>query len=103
MKVKDALQLLATLGFVSTAAFSEHHEGGKHMEKAMKNDKVKCYGVAKAGKNDCGNKSGTHSCAGLAKKDYDKGEWKYAKSRKKCTQMQAMVVKKKLDKVKTKG
>lgn len=29
----------------------------------------KCYGVVKAGKNDCGNKSGTHSCAAQAKED----------------------------------
>jgi uncharacterized membrane protein len=25
---------------------------------------VKCYGVSKAGENDCANKAGTHSCAG---------------------------------------
>ncbi len=37
--------------------------------------KEKCYGVAKAGKNDCG--TSTHSCAGQAKKDNDPGEWKY--------------------------
>ena len=29
----------------------------------------KCYGVAKAGKNDC--KAGKHSCAGQATKDRD--------------------------------
>ncbi len=38
-------------------------------------DKEKCYGVVKAGKNDCGNKAGTHSCAGQATVDGDKGEW----------------------------
>lgn len=37
----------------------------------------KCYGVVKAGKNDCGNLSGTHSCAGNAKIDGDPGEWLY--------------------------
>ena len=36
---------------------------------AGKDDKVKCYGVAKAGKNDCATAS--HSCAGAAKKDND--------------------------------
>lgn len=30
-----------------------------------------CYGIAKAGKNDCANKKTTHSCAGKAKKDGD--------------------------------
>lgn len=37
--------------------------------------KEKCYGVVKAGKNDCGNASKTHSCAGLAEVDGDGGEW----------------------------
>jgi uncharacterized membrane protein len=32
-------------------------------------DMEKCYGVAKAGKNDC--KAGSHSCAGSATKDRD--------------------------------
>lgn len=35
--------------------------------------KEKCYGVAKAGKNDCGTAS--HSCAGMAKTDNDPNEW----------------------------
>lgn len=33
----------------------------------------KCYGVAKAGKNDCAN--GVHSCAGQATKDMDKSSF----------------------------
>ena len=35
----------------------------------------KCYGIAKAGQNDCG--TATHTCAGQAKKDYAPDEWKY--------------------------
>jgi len=38
--------------------------------------KEKCYGVAKAGQNDCGNLAGTHSCAGQSTIDKDPGEWK---------------------------
>jgi uncharacterized membrane protein len=37
--------------------------------------KAKCYGVAKAGKNDCAGNG--HSCAGQAKKDNDPNEWKH--------------------------
>jgi uncharacterized membrane protein len=37
--------------------------------------KEKCYGVVKAGANDCGNASKTHSCAGHAATDADGGEW----------------------------
>ena len=33
----------------------------------------KCYGVAKAGKNDCAGPA--HSCTGLSKKDGDSKEW----------------------------
>ncbi|WP_281648488.1 DUF2282 domain-containing protein [Parendozoicomonas sp. Alg238-R29] len=38
--------------------------------------KEKCYGIAKAGQNDCANLAGTHSCAAQAKTDNDIGEWK---------------------------
>jgi len=34
----------------------------------------KCYGVAKAGQNDCG--TARHSCAGKATRDKDPTEWK---------------------------
>ncbi len=37
--------------------------------------KVKCYGVALAGENDCANAAGTHSCAGQSTVDFDGGEW----------------------------
>ncbi len=42
--------------------------------------KEKCYGVAKAGKNDCASANGSHSCAGQAKTDNDPNEWKYVDS-----------------------
>ena len=35
----------------------------------------KCYGIAKAGQNDCG--TAKHACAALAKTDGDASEWKY--------------------------
>jgi uncharacterized membrane protein len=44
---------------------------------AQNNAKEKCYGIAKAGQNDCANLSGTHSCAGQTKVDNDQGDWKY--------------------------
>jgi len=37
-------------------------------------DKEKCYGVAKAGKNDCAAGKGT-SCAGTSKIDYQGNSW----------------------------
>ena len=40
-------------------------------------EKEKCFGIAKAGQNDCATASGSHSCAGQSKKDKDASEWKY--------------------------
>ncbi|MDX1950024.1 MAG: DUF2282 domain-containing protein [Rickettsiales bacterium] len=47
--------------------------------------KVKCYGIAKAGKNDCASANGSHSCAGSAKTDNDANEWKFANNAEECT------------------
>ena len=44
---------------------------------AQDKGKEKCYGIAKAGQNDCANLAGTHSCAGQNKVDNDPGEFKY--------------------------
>ncbi|KWN05605.1 hypothetical protein WT83_29020 [Burkholderia territorii] len=41
---------------------------------AIAADKEKCYGVAKAGQNDC--KGNNHSCAGQSTHDMDQGEFK---------------------------
>ena len=38
-------------------------------------EREKCYGIAKAGQNDCGTPS--HTCAGKAKRDNQPDEWKY--------------------------
>lgn len=42
---------------------------------ATEAESEKCYGVVKAGKNDCGNASKTHSCAGHASVDASGDEW----------------------------
>ncbi|EEG09255.1 BufA1 family periplasmic bufferin-type metallophore [Pseudogulbenkiania ferrooxidans] len=44
---------------------------------AVAAEKEKCFGVAKAGKNDCASVVGTHSCAGQAKVDNDPNDWKF--------------------------
>ena len=51
--------------------------------------KEKCYGVAKAGQNDCANLSGSHSCAGQSKMDMAADDWKYV-AKGTCKQMQGM-------------
>ena len=63
--VASALASVLALGLASASAHAE--EQGKE----------KCYGVVKAGQNDCANLNGSHSCAGQAKTDMDANEWKY--------------------------
>jgi len=46
---------------------------GASAQTADKPEMEKCYGVAKAGKNDCG--ANGHSCAAQAKVDRDPNEW----------------------------
>jgi uncharacterized membrane protein len=62
--VSSALASVLALGIANGAAAAE---GAKE----------KCYGVAKAGKNDCANLSGSHSCAGQATQDNSPAEWNY--------------------------
>ena len=66
MLIQSALAGVIALG----AGASASAQDGKAEE-----GKEKCYGIAKAGQNDCG--TATHSCAGLAKKDKAPEEWKY--------------------------
>ncbi|WP_020652482.1 BufA1 family periplasmic bufferin-type metallophore [Massilia niastensis] len=49
-----------------------------------KADQETCYGVAKAGQNDCG--TATHGCAGMAAADNDPAEWKFV-AKGTCTRL----------------
>ncbi len=55
-----AATMAGGIGFANTAQAAE---------------KEKCYGVVKAGQNDCANAAKTHSCAGQSTVDADGGEW----------------------------
>lgn len=61
---------------IISAALSAALSAGTISTAAVAADKEKCFGVAKAGQNDCASLSGTHSCAGQAKTDNDPTEWK---------------------------
>ncbi len=58
---------------------------------AQDSGKEKCFGIAKAGQNDCANLSGSHSCAGQAKEDMSKADWKYV-PKGTCKQMSGMTM-----------
>ncbi|MDL2336964.1 MAG: DUF2282 domain-containing protein [Pseudomonadota bacterium] len=61
----SALASVLALGMLSTASAADAPA------------KEKCFGIVKAGANDCANLSGTHSCAGQASADNGVDEWKY--------------------------
>lgn len=52
-------------------------------------EKEKCFGISKAGQNDCASAAGVHSCAGQSKVDMDKTEWKYV-AKGTCKDMQGL-------------
>ena len=56
---------------------------------AQEKGKEKCFGVAKAGQNDCANLSGSHSCAGQAKADMNAADWRYV-AKGTCKSMNGM-------------
>lgn len=74
--VSSALASVLALGLVSQVA-------------AQDKGKEKCYGIAKAGQNDCANLSGSHSCAGQSKVDNGPDEWKYV-AKGTCKDMKGM-------------
>ncbi len=64
-----AASMLAAFSAMAVSSASAHLE-------PKKNDgKEKCYGVVKAGENDCASKAAKHSCATFAKVDNDPNEW----------------------------
>ena len=46
------------------------------MSVAQAADTEACFGIAKAGQNDCASKTGVHGCAGQSKVDNDKSDFK---------------------------
>ena len=65
--IRSALLGLIALGAAQGAVAAADPAAGKE----------KCYGISKAGQNDCANLSGTQSCAGQNKADNAVDEWKY--------------------------
>jgi uncharacterized membrane protein len=66
--IKTAASSLLALGIVAAAAPGH----------AASMDK--CFGVAKAGQNDCGGLAGLHSCKGSATASYEVGDFKVVPS-----------------------
>ena len=68
--IRSAMAGLFALG--TLGALSAHADSPKGMEK--------CFGIAKAGHNDCGSNKTAHACAGQSKVDNDPNDFKYVKT-----------------------
>lgn len=66
LAASSALASVLALGLVAQVAAQDANAG-----------KDKCYGIAKAGQNDCASLSTTHSCSGQTKDDMSPADWKY--------------------------
>ncbi|MEM7679574.1 MAG: DUF2282 domain-containing protein [Pseudomonadota bacterium] len=64
-----------TLNTLLAGAVALTMAGATNAQADSHDKKEKCYGVVKAGHNDCANAAKTHSCAGHAEVDGDPGEW----------------------------
>lgn len=71
MKTNQKLIASAVSSLLVLAAMGNALQASAEEEKG----KEKCYGIAKAGKNDCA--ANGHACAGQAKRDSDANEWIY--------------------------
>ena len=73
-KISRAISAVLAVG-ISFSANAADPQPANSMPQEMGTIKGmdKCYGVAKAGLNDCG--TATHNCAGEAKKDSEKADW----------------------------
>ncbi len=76
--VSSAFASVMALGLITTAHADDKAAG-----------KEKCFGIVKAGQNDCANLSGSHSCAGQSKADMGMDEWKYV-AKGTCKEMKGM-------------
>ncbi len=71
MTTRNTLIRTAIAGILalSTAPATQAQSAGSDAQRE------KCYGIAKAGQNDCG--TARHTCAGKATKDNAPDDWKY--------------------------
>jgi uncharacterized membrane protein len=73
----NAVSAVLALGIAGTAttllANQPQQNGQGMMQGPALPGMERCFGIVKAGANDCGNAS--HNCSGEAKIDRDKNEW----------------------------
>ncbi len=76
-KTLTTLSVAAALaGAVSLAALTAAAQPVTSIPAGME----KCYGISRAGENQCANAAGTHSCAGQSRDTYSGQDWRLVPS-----------------------
>lgn len=73
--MKNSKMTLSVASIIVAAMTQVSGNASAHLEPKADDGMEKCYGVVKAGKNDCASKANKHGCAGQAKTDADPNEW----------------------------
>jgi uncharacterized membrane protein len=77
--MRSAIAGVLALGGLAVAGhgFADDMKMGMGGKPVMKSGYEKCFGIAKAGMNDCAGKGAPHACAGQATMDRDKVDFVY--------------------------
>ena len=67
LKINNSQILSAAIGSLLVMGLTSGYANAAEKKGAME----KCFGIAKAGMNDCSTKKSSHSCAGQATKNND--------------------------------
>lgn len=85
-----ALAVAASIITSGMIAGAKEKTAEKTADKVAPAAKVRCAGIAKKGANDCA--TAAHGCAGLAQKDHDSADWKFADNKAACEKQKGKVV-----------
>ena len=67
---------VATAAAAAGVVYASHKTSPPSAQEAAAGPQEECYGIAKAGENDCASANGSHTCGGLAKLDYGGQEYR---------------------------
>ena len=73
--MKNSKVKLSLASIIVAAVAQVSGNASAPLEPKAEDGMEKCYGVVKAGKNDCASKANKHGCAAQAKTDADPNEW----------------------------
>jgi uncharacterized membrane protein len=71
--ISNAISAVLALGLAGSSYAASNEKNSMSMTMGNIEGMEKCYGIAKAGRNDCGTAS--HHCAGESKLDREKEAW----------------------------